>query len=184
MIKILLIPVLFGLACLMAGVYGALHDQISYTVSPDYFQQFKFIQFEIAPDLHDRLGAARVGWMATWWMGIVVGVVIVPLGMTVPGTKQSFMATLKALGVVAGTALVTGLAALIVAHVRVDAETVGEITRYRQLIRDPVAFTRAGTMHDFSYLGGLIGIFSGAAYLIGQRRRARDQAPATTKDHR
>ena len=180
--KILLIPVLFAVACLMAGLYGALHDQISYTVSPDFFHQFKFIQFDISPDLHNRLGAARVGWMATWWMGIVIGLFIVPLGMIVPGAKRSFVATLKALGVVAATALGIGLAALIVAYFRVDADNVGEVTRYRQVIHDPVAFMRAGTMHNFSYLGGLIGILSGGAYLIGQRRRAPRDNPATPKD--
>ena len=35
MIKVALVPVLLIVACLLAGVYGALHNQISYTVSPE-----------------------------------------------------------------------------------------------------------------------------------------------------
>ena len=42
MSKLAWIPVLFLVACLFAGIYGALHNQISYTVSPEYFTQFKF----------------------------------------------------------------------------------------------------------------------------------------------
>jgi hypothetical protein len=41
------IPILFVLACLFAGIYGALHNQISYSVAPEYFTQFKFIKFQI-----------------------------------------------------------------------------------------------------------------------------------------
>ena len=45
--KLVTIPILFVLACLFAGIYGALHNQISYSVAPEYFTQFKFIQFQI-----------------------------------------------------------------------------------------------------------------------------------------
>ena len=40
------LPVLLVFGCVIAGVYGALHDQISFTVSPDYFFAFKFHQFQ------------------------------------------------------------------------------------------------------------------------------------------
>jgi len=32
-------------AILLSGLYGIIHDQISYTVSPEYFTKFKFQQF-------------------------------------------------------------------------------------------------------------------------------------------
>jgi hypothetical protein len=42
---------MFGLAvmgALIAGAYGILHDQISYTISPEYFTKLKFEQFHYA----------------------------------------------------------------------------------------------------------------------------------------
>ena len=57
--KLLLMPPLLVLGCLIAGAYGTLHDQVSYAVSPDYFHAFKFIQFQISPHLHDRLGGGH-----------------------------------------------------------------------------------------------------------------------------
>jgi len=176
--KALLFPLLLLTACLVAGLYGMLHNQISYTVSRDYFDQFKFAQFRIDPSLHDRLGAALVGWTASWWMGIVIGVFLVPIGAIVPGAKRYFMAVMKAYGVVAATALVTGLLALAYAYAAIDAETVGEVTRYGQRINDPVAFMRAGTMHNFSYLGGLLGIITGSLWLILERMRSTSTGPA------
>ena len=47
--------VLLAAGCLNAGVYGALHNQISFTVSPDYFFAFKFRQFGIPEEFRDRL---------------------------------------------------------------------------------------------------------------------------------
>jgi hypothetical protein len=35
MAKLALFPVLLAAGCVIAGVYGMLHDQISYRVSPD-----------------------------------------------------------------------------------------------------------------------------------------------------
>ena len=68
-----------------AGGYGAVHNHISYTVSPDYFHAFKFHQFGIPPELRGRVGASIVGWHASWWMGLFVGipvpVIVAPMGI-------------------------------------------------------------------------------------------------------
>jgi hypothetical protein len=55
MAKVALLPLLLAAGRIISGVYGALHDQISYTVSPDYFHHLKFCQFNIADHLHNRL---------------------------------------------------------------------------------------------------------------------------------
>lgn len=35
------------LAICPAAIFGMLHDQISYTVSSEYYTKFKFIQFDL-----------------------------------------------------------------------------------------------------------------------------------------
>jgi hypothetical protein len=61
-------------ALLVAGLFGALHDQISYSVSNEYFTKFKFAQFHLLnPDTPTRLHVAAVGFVASWWMGIPLG---------------------------------------------------------------------------------------------------------------
>ncbi len=47
------------LAMLAAGLFGVLHDQISYSVSPEYFTKFKFLQFGLTDsDLPERVRAS------------------------------------------------------------------------------------------------------------------------------
>ncbi len=62
------------LAILTAGAFGAPHDQISFTVSPEYFTKFKFHQFGLLDgSISKRLRAAEVGFLASWWMVIPLG---------------------------------------------------------------------------------------------------------------
>jgi len=44
---------------------------------------------------------------------------------------------------------------------------------YPEEVQNRVAFARAGTMHNFSYLGGFLGIVTGSAYLLAERYRLR-----------
>ncbi len=143
MTKLLLIPALFAIACLFAGIYGAVHNQISYSVAPEYFTQFKFHQFRIGESIHDRVGAAIVGWNAAWWMGVVIGIVLIPLGLQIRGTSNYFWSMIRVFGVVAITTLIVGLVALLFAFATIGPDTVGEITRYGNEIVDDGAFAHA-----------------------------------------
>lgn len=168
--KLALVPSLLIIACVFAGVFGAVHDQISYTVSPEYFTKLKFTQFGVAAGLPERAGAAIVGWLATWWMGIVIGVVLCPLGLVVRGAASYFRTMIKVFGVVAATALVVGLIGLGLSFIVYDPARMGDLTIYGNKITDVVSFERVGMMHGFSYLGGLIGILTGGIAIFGFRR--------------
>jgi hypothetical protein len=168
--KLALFPVLLVAACLVSGLYGSLHNQISYTVSPDYFYAFKFHQFGIPEDERGRIGAAIVGWHASWWMGLFLGVPVLLVGLILPDRKTYLSRCLWAFAVVAGTALVVGLGALLYASLTISETSFPEYW-FPEGVVDKVAFARAGTMHNFSYLGGFIGILTGSLYLIVERVR-------------
>jgi hypothetical protein len=172
MVKLLLLPVLLAAACLTAGVYGALHNQISYTVSPEYFHDFKFHQFGIPAILHGRLGAAVVGWEASWWMGFLIGVPVLTIGLVLRGWRAYLGRCLMAFAVVAATALVVGLAALAWACCTITVASLPAPADFEPAEAVAiVAFKRAGTMHNFSYLGGFVGIVTGSLYLLVERVR-------------
>jgi len=162
---------------LVAGLYGALHNQISFTVAPEYFTVFKFQQFGITTSM-PRLGAAIVGFRASWWMGACIGLPVVGLGFIQPTLRLQVIRTLQAYGVCAATALLVGLGALGLAILTVDGSSIPQ--RFMDMgVTDPRAFMRAGTMHNFSYLGGFIGIVTGAAFqLINALRSRRRLRPA------
>ncbi|MGC4007135.1 MAG: hypothetical protein QM811_30010 [Pirellulales bacterium] len=71
------LPTMLGIAALgavVAGTYGALHDQISYAISPEYFHRLKFRQFDYADfGWPPRVFASEVGFLATAGVGFCAG---------------------------------------------------------------------------------------------------------------
>ena len=71
-----------AVSALVTGIYGALHDQVSYSIAPEYFTKLKFKQFHWA-DLSwpPRVFAALVGFLATWWVGLIGGWLLARYGL-------------------------------------------------------------------------------------------------------
>jgi hypothetical protein len=163
---------LFIVLCGMAGIYGFLHDQISYTVSPEYFTHLKFHQFNIPDSLHNRIGAGIVGIKATWWMGIVIGIVIIPIGLIIPHWKNYLHIMLRAFIYVSVTALLIGIIALIYGLIKYNINNLPNFSIPNR-VEDKIKFCVVGNMHNFSYICGIIGIIVGIIYIIIKNFRIR-----------
>lgn len=162
-------------AMIISGVYGALHDQISLTVSSEYFTRFKYHQFgfEDSP-LPDRVKAAAIGFLASWWMGVPIGLAVGIFGFLHKSPRLMLIRSLKAFGVVALVALVVGLGGLgygwfFASH---DPADYNGWFRPDGLVH-PGKFLSVGHMHNFSYLGGAIGIVAGIISQLYQRGNDR-----------
>lgn len=177
MTRLALLPISLAFACILAGAYGAVHDQISYTIAPSYYHDFKFIQFAIDPTLRNRLGASIVGWNASWWMGILIGSPIYIAGLFVRGISEFCRAYVRSAILVVSTAMLIGLAALAFSFVLIDEQHL-PLWMAGRSVEDPVAFARAGTMHNYSYLGGFIGLIAGVVLMIAAARKTQASGSA------
>jgi len=164
----------------ISGLYGIIHNQITYTISSEYFTHFKFIQHHI-PDYYiepARLGASIIGWNSTWWMGLIIGVILgtVWIWNDILTIRDRF----KALSTVLTTTITLGIIGILVAYIQwqpvkyyeaVNFPSYGEIIDDSlQKMTNPYAFLRAGTVHNFSYLGGIFGLFIGIFKLWKQKK--------------
>jgi len=70
------LPSICGVALIgavIAGVYGVIHDQITYAISPEYFTHIKFKQFHFADvGLGDRAFVATIGFLAASSVGLII----------------------------------------------------------------------------------------------------------------
>ena len=102
MTKFLALIVLAVISCLLAGLYGILHDQLTYTISPEYYTKFKFYQFGFMENGQEaifpnpRIEVSAVGLLATWWMGIPIGIVLGLVGLIHKDWQTMFKLTFKA----------------------------------------------------------------------------------------
>ena len=172
MVGLRLVPVLIALAVLLAGLYGAIHNQISYTVGPDYFHALKFIQFGIPPEYQNRIGAAIVGWYASWWMGLIIGAPIALLSLALPTPRAMIRAFLRAVLIVLAVALALGSISLMLSL----PEGLREIIPIPAGVSDETGFIRAAVMHEISYGAGLVGLVLGLVVTGGSIKAARRPA--------
>jgi hypothetical protein len=158
---------------LIAGIYGILHDQITYTICPEYYTKFKFYQFGLSDSgteaifPNPRLQVSLVGLLATWWMGIPIGII---LGVTLIIYRESvelFSSALNAYLITLIVAFLTGLVGLIYGKL-ILAEK-GVSWWLPENLVDKENFIAVGSMHNFSYLGGLLGLLSGIIYVVKTR---------------
>ncbi len=169
--------VLVILAAISAAVFGALHNQLSYSVGPDYFHVIKFPQFNLAPDVSPRVGAAIVGVQASWWMGVIVGIPAFLYGLFRVPTARTYLAA--GIGAIGAVVLLSAFAALLGLIAGIALAGSGW---FADLIAIPAGldraeFLRAGMMHDASYLGGALGAL--VAFWPMHRAVAIDRARLT-----
>ncbi len=170
--KLLTYLVLIILGSIIAGTYGMLHDQVSYTVSPEYFTKFKYIQFGM-DHLQGREGASLIGLLATWWVGFYGAIILGIFGWRLPTAKIMFVETLKSIGLALVFALATGILGLLLGFLMYPTT----VQRNDSLFLVPEGvlqvrhFLVVGMMHNCSYLGGLIGLIVGAIRLWRRKKK-------------
>jgi len=175
-IRFLVFIVLVISACVIAGVYGIVHDQLTYTIAPEYYTRFKFFQFELLDEgmsgevPNPRLWVAVVGFLATWWMGFPIGLIL-GLCSVHPNPKIMFMLGLKAFAVTIVIAFITGLFGLVIGYMPGSARVGINPWSGKRDLDHYLDFMAVGSMHNASYMGGFLGLAVAIAYLVRKKRK-------------
>ncbi len=160
----------------VAGGYGVVHDQVTFTMAPEYFTKLKFGQFAAADfGLAPRWLVAEIGFLASWWVGLLggwfLGRLIVP--------QQSGAAAWRRCGIGFGITLVSALTGAVIAYGLSFSFAMQQYwlpaTR-ALLIEKAVAFTSVACIHWGSYLGGTLGL----AIALGWTYRKQRRPPPTS----
>jgi hypothetical protein len=153
-----------------AAGYGALHDQVSWTISPEYFTRLKFQQFAWADvGAPPRVFVAEVGVLATWWMGLIAGWTLVRFGRLSDSWPEARPAVLRAFAIVLGIAAAGGVVGALLGRAASRGDLSGwNAWRDNLQLRDVPGFVVVAYLHWASYLAGAAGI---AAAVVDARRR-------------
>ena len=158
-LKSMLVVALIG--GLIAGVYGVLHDQITYSICPEYFTNLKFEQFHYVDfDFGDRAFVASIGFLASWWVGFIIAWFL--SRKFIPGRprKVAYQGIIRGFIIVFASGILAGVAGYLYGLWRgPDADYsswLSIIDRYQ--IADKWAFVRVAYIHNASYLGGVAGL--------------------------
>ncbi|MEO0415842.1 MAG: hypothetical protein AAF226_12925 [Verrucomicrobiota bacterium] len=165
------------LGTVIAGIYGFLHDQVTYSISHEYFTLFKFDQFAHADfGWGNRMFAGTIGFLATFWIGAIAGWVFGRLSLS-PGSPQpDFPKTLQAIAITFGICVIFGCIGYcwgIIMTPYIESRW----SDWRDLfpITDLNAFATVGYIHNMGYIGGVVGSIIAGIRLRRQIRRKSDQ---------
>ena len=176
----------------LGALYGLVHDQVTYTISEEYYTKFKFGQFRIdetnlvenigshkTPEYralqNERVPVALVGVIATWWVGLIIGLFLALTGLTHPTGKQMWRTGMRGFAITLVTALFIGLLGLLFGKLFLLSNYPNWY--YPDNLIDRDAFTLVGSMHNFSYLGGLVGLILAIWYSFRQKRKLQGKIP-------
>ena len=163
---------LLVISSFIAGIYGAVHDQISYTISPEYFTKFKFDQFGMDKEWFGgvRITVAVVGLLATWWVGLLVGFILGVIGLFFPTSKWMFNKIIKSFLVTLTVSSIFGIVGLIYGFL-FSFENINWYLPPNLI--DKRSFIAIGHMHNFGYLGGLVGLIIGIIFILKSLKQTR-----------
>ena len=163
-------------AVLAALVYGAINDQITVTISPEYFLYGKELAHQIGDDppmSQLRQEAAKIGLKATWTVGLIFGVCLLlannPFG-SLPRLRNRQL--MKYIPMILLIAAVCGTAGGFLGYH-------GFLTRFDSDFQEMVAvnlyrpkrFMSAWGVHLGDYIGGLLGTIAAVVVIIHRRLR-------------
>jgi hypothetical protein len=156
------LPRIIGISligAITAGIYGIAHDQITYSISEEYFTKLKFNQFQFADfGLPARLFVAEIGFLATWWVGIIAGWFLARIAAPKWPAKTALKKCLQAFFVMIATAFLAA-----VFGYALGAFHSGDYSDWQEFthllaLNDTSAFVQVAYIHNSSYIGGVIGL--------------------------
>ncbi len=150
---------------LVAGGYGILHDQLTYSISPEYYTCFKFGQFHYADfGWPVRWHVATIGFLATWWVGFFAGWLLARSAVRRFSREQVASRVRRAFAFVLLSALLGGGIAGLAGFLTLHGQALQSWDGWAG-VTDVRRFAIVGYVHNGGYLGGLTGLILGIVYL-------------------
>lgn len=158
------------LSTVIAALYGAIHDQITYSISSEYFTVFKFDQFGFSDwgNNNPRMTTALIGVLATWWFGLFIGIFQGLVGLIHQNHRIMFKYVMNAIFITLGVTLLFGIFGYVAGLL--DTETYQDCC-FPYDIKDGKNFKIVGSIHNYGYAGGEIGALIGVAYQIIMKKK-------------
>lgn len=169
--SMLAIAVLGGL---MAGTYGILHDQVTYSISPEYFTQVKYLQFDyLNADLPDRLRVAQIGFLATVGVGFIGAWFMARVAVPRHPFSLALRKCLTGFALMFGTTLLSGIAGGVLGALHGPDYSKWEPFTVFFDVRDLPAFVQVAYIHNAGYIGAFVGLVTAVCFC----RRGAVSAP-------
>lgn len=153
-----IIIALLILAPMMASLYGFIHDQITFSISEEFFTKFRFKDYDMPYAWHPRAKAGMIGILNAWQTGIPFGLILTMVGRIHKNNNKLLFYTFYTYLLTFFCSFLFSMAAI---YLPVASDTVAIGKNLPADILDPIAFQRVETINNYGYIGGIIGMLMG-----------------------
>src|SRR5688500_3064698 len=147
-----------------ALLYFIHNDQVTVTISPEYFSVFKRWQFLDLlqafgwEEVPTRLQAVLIGTAATWWFGLFLGMMVTVMATVGRSRRLTTCEFTRVVGLVMGVTALISLAFGIVGYVQAprwltSLEWQSQYGAFLHGIEDTRSAVTVGCWHEGAYLG-------------------------------
>ena len=166
------------LGAIVAGFYGILHDQITYSISSEYFTKLKFDQFYYADfGFPVRIFVSEIGFLATWWVGFISAWFLARIAVPHWPPKLALRRCLIGVFIIICFAFTAGsIGHLLGIHHSNDYSNWQDLSESLG-VSDVPSFVHVGYIHNAGYIGGLIGLIVAIIYLLRMKKTQQDGPP-------
>ncbi|HWY86370.1 MAG TPA: hypothetical protein VNX28_06585, partial [Gemmataceae bacterium] len=125
-----------------------------------------------------RLFAATVGFLATWWVGLLAGWLVARAGLAELPAAKRWPCTVRAFAIFLAVTPVFGLIGALLGFVMTGDGNLGAWSNWREElgIEDLRAFAIVAYIHAAGYLGALAGLVLAIVYVRRCLARSRSAA--------
>jgi hypothetical protein len=156
---------------LVGGIYGVINDQITFTLSPEYFTNLKFHQFAWANiGLPPRFFVAEIGFLAAGAVGAFAGWVIGRIATPVWPPALVIRSATACFAIMLAFGIAAGIAGWVLGGAHDADYSNWESILTGHHVTDAPAFVRVAYIHNASYLGALAGFAVSVCGLLWKRR--------------
>lgn len=148
---------------LIGGLYGAIYDQLTYSISPEFFKM-RFHHLGYNGDENTRWLVAKIGFINTWGIGLVLGAILSLAGLIHETAKKHIRYTIQSFFIPIVFAILFSFLGYIMPQTEANLPN----------ISDPAAFLCVERMNNYSKVGGIIGAIFGIGWqLYNYKRKAK-----------
>lgn len=150
----------------IAAIFGVLHNQLTYTISSEFFTKFMFEQFGFVEYGHNtpRLTASIIGAWSTWWFGLIFGFIFAAIACNQSTTPSMIRNIKKSVIITLVTTLNIGLIGLLYGFSGLSSSY--STCCFPLQINQISSFIAVSEMHTFGYIGAVIGIVIAVLYQL------------------
>lgn len=154
---------------LIASIFGMLHNQISYTISDEFFKDFLFGKFGISDwnIKNNRIEASIIGILGSYWMGFYVGIIYAVIFLFLK-TDNNLKNIFKAIFINVFITVLGSLSGYLIAHFFISVENSDVWMEFGT--QNPQKYMEALYMNTGSYYGGILGLIIAIFFLVNRNK--------------